>query len=135
MRDLAVMVAVTCAALVIIAATIFAGGDRSLFVPVPEVVVENFTREITTRRFDLALKYLASGRRRSESPQTVAARFMPLLEAVGKVNRVETEPRWTTDERAAASATVEGDNSSLSFDFFLVRENGVWKIDGLPDLH
>lgn len=135
MRETASILAVLAAALGVIGVAVFAGGDRSLFVPVPEATAENFTREITTRRFDLALKYLATDRQRAETPQTIANRFDPMLRAVGEVNRVDAEAHWMTGERASASATVEGDLGVRSFDLSFVREHGLWKIDGLLDLH
>lgn len=135
MREIASMLAVLAVALGVIGVAVFAGGDRSWFVPVPESTAENFTREITTRRFDLALKHLAADRRRTETPQSIANRFDPMLHAVGEVNRVDAEAHWMSGDRASASATVEGDLGVRSFDLSFVREHGLWKIDGLPDLH
>ena len=135
MRETASMLAVLVGALAVIGVAVFAGGDRSLFVPVPESTAENFTREITARRFDLALKHLATDRQRAETPQTIANRFDPMLRAVGEVNRVDAKAQWMMGDRASASATVEGDLGVRSFDVSFVRERGLWKIDGLPDLH
>jgi hypothetical protein len=136
MKEIASMIVVAAATLLLIAAAIFAGGDRSLLVPVPEAVAEDFTREIVTRRFDLAMKYLTTDRQRSESAQTIAGRFDPLFAATGKVNQVEAEPRWVQKDQASAAATVRGDRGAVSFDVSLVRgKDGLWKIDGLPDLH
>lgn len=135
LREVVSMVAVLAAALLIVAAAVFVGHDRGLFVPVPEATVENFTREITTRRFDLAMKQLATSRSRSETSQTLAGRFDPVLRAVGEVNHVDAEAEWMSGDRASASATVEGELGTRALDFTLVREHGLWKIDGLPDLH
>jgi hypothetical protein len=135
MKEVVLMLTVLAAALVITGVAVFGGGDRHLFVPVPEAVVESFTREITTRRFDLAMKQLAADRSRSETPQTLADRFDPMLREVGEVNHVEAEARWMSADRASASATVKGAFGVRSFDFTLMREHGLWKIDGLPDLH
>lgn len=132
MKEIAACVGLAVVALLIIGAAVFAGGDRSLFVPVPEMVVEDFTREVVTRRFDLATKYLSTGRQQTETPESIAGRFTPLFQMVGKVNSVDTEPQWVDAERATATATVEGDAGSVSFGFSLVRENGLWKIDELP---
>lgn len=135
MKEIFSMLAVLVVALGVVAVAIFVGGDRRLFVPVPETTVENFTREITTRRFDLAMKQLATSRSRAETPQTLTVRFDPLLLAVGEINRVDADAGWMSGDRASASATVEGERGTRSFDFTLVREHGLWKIDGLPDLH
>lgn len=135
MREIFSMLAVLAIALTVVAAAIFIGGDRALFVPAPETTVENFTREITTRRFDLAMKQLATSRSRSETPKTLTARFEPMLHEVGEINHVDAEARWMSGDRASAAAIVEGEFGKRSLDFTLVREHGLWKIDGLPDLH
>jgi len=128
-REFASILGVSAAALLLIAAAVFAGGDRSLFVPVPEMVTEDFAREITTRRFDLAMKYLSQARRRAESPQTLEAMFDPLLTAVGTVNTVDSETRSVNEDHAIATATVEGDRGARSFDVSLVHErDGLWRI-------
>ena len=135
MKETLAMLAAVAVALGMIATAIGSGGDRSLFVPGPETVVEDFTRLIVTRRFDLAPKYLAKDRKHAESPGTLANRFAPLFPAVGKVNTVDGQPRWMEGDRASATATVGGDRGSVSFDFSLVREkDGLWRIDTLPDL-
>ena len=134
MREIALMVAVTSVSLLIIGAAVFGGGDRALFVPVPEMAAEDFTRAVAARRFDIATKFLSTERQRSEIPEALARRFAPLFEAVGKVNNVETELRWMDVDRASATATVEGDSGSLALDFSLVREQGLWTIDELPEL-
>jgi hypothetical protein len=135
MREILSMLAVLAVALGVVAAAVFLGGDRGLFVPVPETTVENFTREITTRRFDLAMKQLATSRSHSETPHSLIARFDPMLHAVGEINHVDAEAGWMSGDRASASATVEGERGTRSLDFTLVREHGLWKIDGLPELH
>ena len=134
MRETGLIAAVTAAALLIIGAAVFAGGDRGLFVPVPEMAAEDFTRSVTTRRFDIATKFLSTEQRHRETADALARRFEPLFDAVGTVNSVEAELRWMDIDRASVTATVEGDSGSLSFDFSLVRESGLWKIDELPDL-
>lgn len=122
------------AALLLIGIAVFAGHDTSTLVPAPEAVTESFARAIATRRFDLAMNHLASGRKRTETPQTLKARFDPLFAATGKINQVDAEPQWMQQEHAAARATIEGDDGTTSFDVGLVREKGLWKIDRLPDL-
>jgi hypothetical protein len=134
MREIMWMLGVTAVSLSIIGGAVFAGGDRALFVPPPEMATEDFTRAVTTRRFDIAMKLLSSRRQRSETPETIARRFAAMFAAVGEVNSVDAELRWMDTDRASATATVEGDAGSLSFDFSLVRESGLWKIDELPEL-
>ena len=131
MRELVSLAATAAALLAVIGVAVFAGGDRSVLVPVPEAVTEGFMREITMRRFDLAMHYLAKDRQRRETPQTLGALFAPLLEAAGEVNAVDGTPHWVQGDNAWAAATVEGDRGSPSCEFALVRESGLWKISGV----
>jgi hypothetical protein len=134
MREALYTLAVLAASLLLIAGVVFGGYDRSTFVPVPEAVTESFTRQIVARRFDLAMNYLASQTRQIETPQTLAARFETLSSSTGKINQVAAQPQWMQQDHAAARATIEGDSGETSFDIRLVRENGLWRIDQLPDL-
>lgn len=131
MRELAALVGVVAASLLLIGVAVFAGGDRQLFVPVPEAQAEGFMREVATRRFDLAMKYLSADKRRTETPHALAAQFATLLEGTGEVNMVNGEPGWISGDRAAAKATVVGDDGSVLSEFSLVREDGLWKISGV----
>lgn len=134
MRKLVYTVAVSAASLLLIAGVVFRGGDRSLFVPAPEAAAEGFARQIATRRYELAMNYLASSARRLETPHTLASRFERLLASTGRINEVDASPHWMQQSRASARATVEGDTGRVSFDLGFVRENGLWRIDQLPDL-
>lgn len=134
MRELLYTLGVLAASLLLIAAVVFGGHDRSTLVPVPESVAESFARQIAAGRYDLAMNYLASQTRRIETPETLAARFGPLFSSTGTINRVGAEPQWMQQDHAAARATIEGDTGQTPFDLGLVRENGLWRIERLPDL-
>ena len=134
MRNLLLTVGTSAAALLLVALVVFGAHDTSTFVPVPEAVAEGFARQIGTRRFELALNYLASGTRRVETPMTLEARFRSISSEMGRINQVSAEPLWASRDRAAARATVESDAGRKSFDVTFVRENGLWRIADLPDL-
>ena len=97
-------------------------------------MAESFAREIATRRFDLALNYLAREAKRLETAETIAARFESSLAAAGKVNTVEGHELWMRETDAAAEATIVGDRSRCRFDVVMIRESGLWRVAGLPDL-
>jgi hypothetical protein len=132
MRGVAAILAVMAVSLAVIAGAVFAGHDRSLLVSPPEVVAENFTRQITTGRFELALNLLSSGARATESAGSLKRRFAPLLRPAGAVNHVDAERLSLDAEQAGARATVRGDNGQAGLDYGLVRERGLWKIETLP---
>jgi hypothetical protein len=134
MRELFYTVAVLAASLLLVAGVVFGGYDRSTFVPAPEAAAESFARAIAARRFDLAMNHLAAARARAETPQTLASHFDGLFGSTGKINKVDAEPQWMQQNRAAARATIQGDSGEVSFDVGLVRENGLWKVDQLPEM-
>jgi len=134
MRELLYTLAVLAASLLLIAAFVFGGHDRSTFVPAPEAAAEGFAREIATKRYDMAMNYLALPAKRAETARTLASRFERLLASTGTINQVEAAPQWMKESRAAARATVKGDTGRVSFELGFIRENGLWRIDQLPDL-
>ena len=134
MRELLSVLGATAAAMLFIGIVVFGARDRATLVPPPEAVAESFAREVSARRFDLAMNYLSEGTRQKASPAELAAGFERLLAVAGKVNQVDAEGRWTSADRAAARANIKGDRQTIAFDVSLVRELGLWKIDRLPDL-
>ena len=78
MREVVSTLATAAVSLLVIAAAVFGGGDRSTFVPVPEAAAESFAHDIATHRFDLAMSFLAAGTRRLETPATLRRRFEPV---------------------------------------------------------
>jgi len=110
-----------------------AGGyDRGFLVPPPDLAAENFTRQITAGRNELALHLLASSIARTETPGTLRNRFAPALERSGKVNRVEAEQVSMYQDRAVARVEIIGDDRRVTFELGLVRESYLWKIESLP---
>jgi hypothetical protein len=132
MRAVAAALAVVIGALALAGAAVFAGHDRSVLVPPPDAATESFTRQLTTRRYELALKMLSRGSAAAETPASLRARFGPLLQPAGEVNRVDAEVQWMAGERAAATAIVAGDSGQVRLGFALVREQGLWRVDTLP---
>jgi hypothetical protein len=134
MRKVLYTLALAAASLLLIAGFVFGGHDRSMFVPAPEAAAEGFAREIATRRYDMAMNYLALPARRAETARTLASRFERLLASTGTINQVDAAPKWMMESRASARATIEGDTGRVSFELGFIRENGLWRIDQLPDL-
>ena len=134
MKEILSTLGATAAALGLIAAVVFGGHDRSTFVPAPHAVAESFAREISTRRFELALTYLSASTRRVETPSTIERRFEEALNGAGTVNAVVAETVGMNEDHATAQAVIDGDRGRFIVALTLVRENGLWRIDGLPDL-
>ena len=134
MREIVSIIGLLVVSLLIIAAGVFGAYDRTIFVPAPDAATANFARLIAARRFDLAMNHLASQTARVETPQTLSARFEPLFETTGKINRVSAEDQWMQQGQASARATIEGDAGTAAFDVLLIRENGLWRVGSVSDL-
>ena len=134
MKEILSTLGVTGAALILIAAVVFGGHDRSTFVPAPHAVAESFAREISAGRFELALTHLSASTRRVETPSTIERRFEEALNGAGTVNSVAAEMVEMIGDHATTQAVIEGHRGRVVFALTLVRENGLWRIDGLPDL-
>ena len=133
MKAVGTALVVMIVALVLAAAAVFAGHDRSLLVPPPDAVTESFTHQLATRRYELALKMASSNTGRTETTSSLRGRFVSLLQPAGEINRVDAEVRWIAGDRAATTAIVRGDAGQIRIEFGLVRERGLWRIDTLPD--
>src|SRR3712207_5960250 len=100
MGDVARIAGVAAAALIVVAAMVFGAGDRTVFVPPPESVVEQFGRELATHRYDLALGFVepTSG----ISSTTVRLGAHDVEAACGTVDRVSGEDPRVEGELATA---------------------------------
>lgn len=109
-----------------------AAGDRQTFVPPPESVAASFVRQLTARRYDRALPLLS----RQAAAATDARRLEVLREelersAGGAIAHVEGEPLEMGPALAQAAARLRGPaRAETIVTFALVREQGLWKIDG-----
>jgi hypothetical protein len=133
-REVSLTLVTLATSLVIVAAAIHVGYDRTTLVPPAESVTESFARQIATGRFDLAMHFLASETRRRESPHTLAARFASIEPKPGQVDDVQAELQWMRQDHARGRAEVTLRGRTTSFDVQLVRERGRWRIAELPDL-
>ena len=78
MRTLLIMAAVVGVTLGLVCVAVAGGYDRFL-VPPPEAAAENFVRQITTGRYDIARHALADATAAVETPLTLRSRFAPLF--------------------------------------------------------
>lgn len=130
MKEIAISVATVAAALLLVAAAVFGARDTALFVPPPDAVAENFARELAAGRYELARRHLSSSRRREQGADDLESRFAPWKARIGKVDSVEAKELSRASDRAAAICEVRGDPSSVTLALQLVREQGLWRVDG-----
>lgn len=133
MRDLAPLLGAIAAALLVIAAAIFGAGDRHLFSPPPEAVAEEFVRQLVTRRYDLATKYLSPDLRRSVGSDGLRTRYEPMRRSLGKIDDVDATVEFIEGARAGARAGIRGDDGTASLPMRLGQEYGLWVVSELPE--
>lgn len=119
-------------ALLVTAAAVSGLRDRAVLVPPPEMVVEEFVRDISLERWEPARSHLATPLARRVGPDSLR-RFLEVVEQrVGRIEEVRGRPFFATDVSAEASAEIrsaDGGRGTLSMP--LLREHGLWKISRL----
>lgn len=130
MNGLAAMVAVICAVLAALAFAV-AAGDRAMLVPPPESVSESFIRQLASGRYDRALPFLSRHAAASADLARLETLATELEQEVGGIEQVSAELLGMKSDLAEARASVRGGaQTEAGITFALVREQGLWKIDG-----
>ena len=119
----------------LLAGIVFGLGDKTIFVPPPEAVVEGFMRELATGRYERARAYLS----REVAARTGSEKLRDLREKLrgrtGDILDVRGEPGWHTELRAEAYVRLKTKQAGEpSLRFTLSLEEGVWAINGLGSL-
>ena len=131
MPDLVLKLAILAAVLAALALAVSAG-DRGTFVPPPESVAENFVRQLMGGRYDRALPLLSRQAAAAADVAKLETLALELERAVGgTATQVDATPLEMKANIAEAAATISGrSHAKASITFALVREKGLWKIDG-----
>lgn len=129
MRELWLSAATVATAIAVAAAVVLGAGDRSLFVPPPEVVAEEFARELAMARYSLAHQRMSDVVRAEHAEEQLRSRFEPLRATTGKINKVDAESMSVDDDGAMAKAIVEGDRGTMTLFVTLSREHSLWVVD------
>lgn len=131
MADLALKIAVLVAILAALALVV-AAGDRRMFVPPPESVAGNFVRQLIAGRYDRARPLLSRQAAVSAELAKLETLAVELERSVGgSATHIEAEPLEMKANIAEAIVTVHGrSQAKTTITFALVREKGLWKIDG-----
>jgi hypothetical protein len=132
MKAIVQLVAALTLAMIVVAAWVFAAGDRRTLVPPPDAVAEGFLRQLAARRYDRVESYVSRTRRSAPawSAATLRRRFEPLWRYTGQVNQVDAELVSIDGDRARAVASAQGDLAEARVLVELTREHGLWKVDG-----
>jgi hypothetical protein len=124
-------------ALAAVVLTIAAGattlGDRSLFVPPPEAVSEDFLRKMAEHRYAQARNDLASGLTARE--RTLEDLQSALEASHGTVENVQgDDSRLSTDHESTARATLRFHYGNRQLTLPLRFENGLWKVSSVDPI-
>jgi hypothetical protein len=129
MKAIVQLLATMMLAMMVIAVWVFAAGDRQTLVPPPDAVGEGFLRQLTARRYDRVDSYLSHARQEWSSA-ALRRQFDSLWRYTGTVNQVDAELVSIDGDHARAVATAHGDLADARMLVELIRERGVWKVDG-----
>ena len=132
MRALLQELAVIALALLVAAGAVQGLRDRGTLVPPPEMVVEEFVRELSLERWGPSRTHLSAPLAERLAPDSLRDYVESLEQRVGRIEDVHGRPFFSTDEAAEATAeitTEAGDRFELRFP--LSREQGLWKISRL----
>jgi hypothetical protein len=124
--------AVIGVALLGIVGAVWGLGDRGALVPPPEMVVEEFVRELSLERWEPARTHLAESVARHAGPDSLRGFLQTVEGHAGRIEDVRGRPFFATDVAAEATAEItstEGRRSTLRLP--LARERGLWKISRL----
>ena len=107
-------------------------GDRATLVPPPDARVEAFLRQLSSRRGELALKYLARERRQVPA-SALQDRFAAIERQQGSTWNVTAET-LSLDRQSARvrGELVSSHRTRTSLEFGLRWEQGEWVIQDLP---
>jgi hypothetical protein len=127
MTDVVKVVVATLVVLAAVAGVVIGGQDSTYFVPPPQAVVENFTRDIAARRYDRAVKFVDPMSGITEI--NVRLGGAELHARAGAIEQVEGEPGVIAGDRATASAVLITENAGrMRYFFRLARSSNTWKI-------
>jgi hypothetical protein len=117
------------------AVLVFGLGDATIFVSPPEAVVEGFTRQLATGRYERALPFLSEDLAARTGPDQLRALTERLKSRTGEITDVRGEPGWIQGDRAEATVALKTESAGESkLKFPLSRQEGTWSIDGLEAL-
>lgn len=115
--------------LLVVAGAVFGLGDRAVLVPPPEMVVEEFVRAVSLKRWNSAREHLVTDLAQHVGAGALRA-FVDTLEAgIGPIEDVKGKPFFGGGETAEADAEIRTEqHGRATLRLPLRREHGLWKI-------
>ena len=117
-----------------LAGVVFELGDRTIFVAPPEAVAEGFVRQLASGRYDRAVPYLSTRLAEHVDSGALKTSTERLEARTGEILDVRGEPGSIDGDRASARVRLKTESAGeVELALPLVREEGVWSIDGLDE--
>ena len=129
MKEILLSIGVIAGALALSGAAVFVARDGATFVPPPEAAAEEFTRELSQKRYAIAWRHMSSAARQRDSEAQLRARFEPVLAELGKINHVEADEVASSGDTATATSSIDGSRHDVVLTLALRRENGLWMVE------
>ncbi len=135
MKPFVFTILIVAVSLLMIGASLVLLGDDSVFTTPPELVVEDFMKEMALGRYERARPFLEDHVEERATAPVLQGLEHRLRNRLGTILDVSGEPVWKRGRSAVAAARVESDeNGTVLLRFPLRFESGVWRITGLGDL-
>jgi hypothetical protein len=124
--------AVISLALLVSAGAVALLRDRGVLVPPPEMVVEEFVREVSLKRWGPARGHLTESLSERLGPDSLRTWIDAVERRVGRIEAVRGVSFFAGDAAAEAVAEMRAtDGSRATLRLPLSREHGLWKISRL----
>ena len=120
--------AVTAAMLAVLAIAVRAFDDRHTTVPPPEVVAENFVRQLNGHRFRQTKRFFSSSLQRSWNPQELQRWWSEIESQVGEVQTIEGVTERVDRSAAETEVKIQGRENTVTLRLPLHWERGVWVV-------
>lgn len=104
--------------------------DRSLFVPPPESVTEQFVKMLESKRFSIAMKDLSQTSPYKTDVDSLKELNNKIEQKLGKYRVSGGKSHQISQNVALSNVSLRG-KSQIWPVFLLINENGLWKIERL----
>ena len=134
MRAPLFVLGLVAASLAILAVAVYALDDETLFVPSPEITVDQLLRAASRDRIAAVRNMLSRDARNATSDRDIGRVSMVFRERVGRVLTTTREAFRHRGDTLLVRLSVDGERGDPDLLVRMVREEGVWAATHLEDV-